>query len=399
MKKYILVGALLASQLTFADQLPVSWNNDSDIVEDSALTNFENTFDTHSQLASNLVEKDATAKKWEMFGYVTTFGVSGAGKIGLLASSGAAAVEVYWRKKPVAAPIVTKTALAASTPEDVTGDDVVITTNEDIDQNVDEVLSVVKTRKEVRVTDGLRAQIRNEIQNLKNTSLAIEAMEASPGFNPNWFVKMLRLDLFISAEGALTPAVVGGAEIGVRVFWTRTVKKTQPLANKMNLALSKNRFADAISNILVSLDSVNIDEHTKEAVKQGFVLDTIRLGLGVNATGQVVVGKGTGSAMMNVMLAKKPTPPAAKMNNLVAMDVQVEDENGQVLNISKEKFSKGLIKSFKMSEKIISKAARKQNRKFEPFLIWNIFTFTRGGSIGLVKVNGVGQVHLFFNKK
>jgi hypothetical protein len=99
------------------------------------------------------------------------------------------------------------------------------------------------------------------------------------------------------------------------------------------------------------------------------------------------------------MLAKKPTPPAAKMNNLVAMDVQVEDENGQVLNISKDKFSKGLIKSFKMSEKIISKAARKQNRKFEPFLIWNIFTFTRGGSIGLVKVNGVGQVHLFFNKK
>lgn len=399
MKKYILVGALLATQLTFADQLPASWNNDSDVVEDSALTNFENTFDTHSQLASNLVDKDASAKRWEMFGYVTTFGVSAAGKIGLLASSGAAAVEVYWRKKPVATPVITKSALVSSTPEDVTTDDVVIDTNDDVDQNVDEVLSVVKTRKEVRITESLRAQIRNEIQNLKNTSLAIEAIEASSAFNPRWFVKMLRLDLFISAEGALTPAVVGGAELGVRIFWTRTVKKAQPVSNKMNFALSQNRFADAISNILVSLDSVNIDEHTKEAVKQGFVLDTIRLGLGVNATGQVVVGKGTGFAMMNVMLAKKPTPAAIKMNNLVAKDVQVEDENGQVLNISKEKFSKGLIKSFKMSEKIISKAARKPNRKFEPFLIWNIFTFTRGGSIGLVKVNGVGQVHLFFNKK
>lgn len=399
MKKYILVGMLLASQFAFADQLPASWNNESDVVEDSALTNFENTFDTHSELASNLVEKDAVAKKWEMFGYVTSFGVSGSGKIGLLATSGAAAVEVYWRKKPVATPAVTKEALVSSTPEDATGYDIIISPSDDIDQNVEEVLAIIKTRKEIRITDGLRAQIRNEILNLKDTSSAIEVMEASPGFNPNWFVKMLRLDLFISADGALNPAVVAGAEIGVRVFWTRTVKKNPVVGNKMNVAFANNRFANAISNILISLDSVNIEEHTKEAIKQGFVLDTIRLGLGVNAAGQVVVGQGSGSAMMNVMLAKKPTPPAVKMNNLVAADLQVEDQDGKVWNVSKEKFSKGLIKSFKMSEKIISKAARKRNRKFEPFLIWNIFTFTRGGSVGLVKVNGVGQVHLFFNKK
>ena len=190
MKKYILVGALLVSQLTFADQLPVSWNNDSDVVEDSPLTNFENTFDTHSELASNLVEKDATAKKWEMFGYVTTFGVSGAGKIGLLASSGAAAVEVYWRKKPIAAPVAKINTFAETSSDEINGDDVVINDDANIDESVDEIISVIKTKKEIRITDQLRERIRNEVLKLKTVSESIDAMESMPNFNFNWYVKL-----------------------------------------------------------------------------------------------------------------------------------------------------------------------------------------------------------------
>lgn len=400
MKKIIFVAAILASQLTFADQLPASWNNDSEFVEESALTNFENTFDTHSEIAANLVEKDAGSKKWEMFGYVTTFGVSASGKIGLLASSGASAVEIYWRKKPVPNAVVNKVALASSSTEEITGEDVVVNEGANIDESVEEVLSVVKTRKEIRITDKLKDQIKNEILNLRNTSLAIEAMEASPGFNFNWFVKMLRLDLVISAEGALTtPAITVGAELGVRIFWTRTTKKNPVVNTNAVSKLEQNKFAAGISKILASLDSVNIDEYTQEAKKQGFSLETIRLGLGVTVSGDVVVGKGTGSAMMNVLLAKKPAPAVAVTRSQIAGDILVEGERGNVLSISNAKFTKGLIKSFKMSEKIISKAARKQNRKFEPYIIWNIFSFTRGGSVGLAKVNGVGQVHLFFNKK
>lgn len=400
MKKYILVSALLASQLAFADQLPASWNNESDAVGETALANFENTFDTHSEIAANLVEKGAGPKKWEMFGYVTTFGVSASGKIGLLASSGSSAVEIYWRKKPLPNPVVNKTALVSSTVDDITEGDVVINDSVSVDESVDEVLSVVKTRKEIRITDKLKDQIRNEISNLRNTSMAIEAMEASADFNFNWFVKMLRLDLVISGEGALTtPAITVGGELAIRIFWTRTTKKNPAVNTKAVGVLERGKFAVSIAKILAAVETVNIDQYTQEAKKQGFALETIRLGLGVSVSGDVVVGKGTGLAMMNVFFAKKPTPVVLAPRPQMAGDILVENEQGNVLGISNTKFSKGLIKSFKMSEKIVSKAARKTNRKFEPFIIWNIFAFTRGGSVGLAKVNGVGHVHLFFNKK
>ena len=175
-----------------------------------------------------------------------------------------------------------------------------------VEENVEQVMSVIKTRKSIRITDQLKNQVRVEINNLRNTSLAIEAMEASPEFNFNWFVKMLRLDLFVSAEGALTPAVTGGAELGVRIFWTRTVKKNPVVINKMVTTVAQNNFVNGITKILSTLSTVNIDENTQVARKQGFSLDTIRLGLGFNVSGQVVVGKGTGSAVMNVFFAKKP---------------------------------------------------------------------------------------------
>lgn len=400
MKKIILVAAILGSQLTFADQLPASWNNDSELIEESVLTNFENTFDTHSAIAANLVDKDAGSKKWEMFGYVTTFGVSASGKIGLLASSGSSAVEIYWRKKTVSSPVVNKAALVNSSVDDITEEDVVINDTVSVNESVEEVLSVVKTRKEIRITDKLKEQIRNEILNLRNTSMAIEAMEASPNFNFNWFVKMLRLDLVISGEGALTtPAITLGAELAVRIFWTRTTKKIPTVNTKSIAMLERGKFAESIANILAAVETVNIDQYTQEAKKQGFALKMIRLGLGMSVSGDVVVGKGTGLAMMNVFFVKKPTPVVVTAQPQIASDILVENEQGKVLSLSNAKFAKGLIKSFKMSEKIVSKTSRKTNRKFEPFMIWNIFAFTRGGSVGLAKVNAVGHVHLFFNKK
>jgi hypothetical protein len=149
---------------------------------------------------------------------------------------------------------------------------------------------------------------------------------------------------------------------------------------------------------MANLDNLDIASHTQVANRQGFQLKMIRIGLGMNATGDIVVGKGTGYAVLNVMFAKNPAPKVAHFNKIAPTNMLVEGADGTLINLSSHKFVKGMNKSFKISEKIILKATKKLNRKYEPFMIWNMYSFTRGSSIGLVKVNGIGQVHLFFMK-
>ena len=401
MKKIILLSLLLVTQLAFADQLPDSWINDSETAEEANLPNLESTFDVHSNMTSNLVEKDAGKKGWEMFGYVTTFGVSATGKIGLLASSGSAAVEIYWRKKPPVAAVVTtkKTfteALPTEIPAHITEGDVTINEDVNIDENVDEIISFIKTKKEIKITNKLRTQLKNEVLKLKDTSNAIEAMERSPDFN--WYVKMIRLDLAVGAQGIVPTNITVGGELAIKIFWTRAEHKKQNFAAQAKVVNVTNPFAKTISNFMANLDNLDIASHTQVANRQGFQLKMIRIGLGMNATGDIVVGKGTGYAVLNVMFAKNPAPKVAHFNKIAPTNMLVEGADGALINLSSHKFVKGMNKSFKISEKIILKATKKLNRKYEPFMIWNMYSFTRGSSIGLVKVNGIGQVHLFFMK-
>jgi hypothetical protein len=398
MKKNFIFLLLLVTQLAFADQLPDSWVNDSDTAEEANLPNIENTFDTHSEMASNLVEKDAGKKGWEMFGYVTTFGVSASGKIGLLASSGTAAVEIYWRKKTPATIVPKVKTFSEALPLDVNDGDAVISEDYNIDENVDEIMSVIKTKKEIKITEKLRIQIKNEVLKLKNTSDSIEAMERSPNFNFNWYVKMIRLDLSLNAEGVVHNSLSVGGDLSLKIFWTRTEKKNQFLANVTNGEMIKSPFAKVISNFMANLENLNIADRTQEAKKQGFELKMIRVGLGVSVSGNIVIGKGAGSVLLNVVFAKKPTPKVAHLSSVVPQNILVEDTDGSLIDLTNKKFIKGMNKSFKISEKIISKATKKPNRKYEPYIIWNMYSFTRGSSIGLAKINGIGQLHLFFMK-
>jgi hypothetical protein len=403
MKKIIILSLLLVTHLAFADQLPDSWINESETAEEANLPNLENTLDAHSDMTSNLVEKDAGKKGWEMFGYVTTFGVSASGKIGLLASSGSAAVEIYWRKKPPVTPVVTTLKTFTETPSaeipaDITEGDVAINEEANIDENVDEVVSFIKTKKEIKITEKLRTQIKKELLKLKNTTNAIEAMERSPNFNFNWYVKMIRLDLAIGAQGIVPTNITVGGELSIKIFWTRTEHKKQFFGSQAKLVDVSNPFAKTISNFMANLDNLDIASHTRVAAKQGFQLKMIRLGLGMNASGNIVVGTGTGTAVLNVMFAKKQTSKVAHFSNVVPTNMLVENADGSFIDLTSKKFVKGMNKSFKISEKIILKATKKLNRKYEPFMIWNMYSFTRGSSIGLVKVNGIGQLHLFFMK-
>ena len=96
---------------------------------------------------------------------------------------------------------------------------------------------------------------------------------------------MLRLDIGISAEGTAVTPVTAGAELVVRIFWTRTTKKIQTPSNHLALSVDNGRFTDTIQSFLQNLEAVNIEEHSKKAINQGFSLSQIRVGLGVNAVG------------------------------------------------------------------------------------------------------------------
>jgi len=399
---FILSTSLAISAADIPKGLFGTQGTESDAITDSTIDSIENSvndiFDVNQKVFQEAQKNQSQNKSlfgWGPYGYVTTLGVTTAGKLGLVGLKGLAAVEVYWRKKAASNNKAVEEnndySQAGAYEGFLTGDQ-----DAEVEAQVQSALVAVKGSGRVQNLDKAEAGIRTY---LKSFSKMASEIQNSPRNFGHWYLDAMRIDLSVAASGNVTPVISVGGGVLVRIFWHGVRAKATTPAPVVT-EVPNNHLARFIADMALLADSLPVD---KEIAKTGLGLKAIRIGVGVTAGGKIAIVGANGGLVFNIFLAHNPKYHSANGKEMAAPaagEILVSHENNgetQITPVNMTKMRKGLIRAMKLSRPFLKKAS-KPNLKFEPFMMWNIFALNASGGVGLVTLGGTAQLQLIFKK-
>jgi hypothetical protein len=271
-----------------------------------------------------------------------------------------------------------------------------------------------RIEKSANVKAELRKNLRQHLRKFRDLTSGIE--EAPTDLS--WYVGKVRFDLEISATGRVKFGSVGG-DVKIRLEWFHVQKKSTvlvPRANPQNQNQNQSlrELAQAISEDLTAAG-------TRSSVPT-FKTTYVYLALGMTASGNVGVAKGSASAVGTIyfMPAEKPArqrlfAPQAKMSQaswyIIDSDSRslryaknqgietvsamgLTGDNTTLFKANRQVFREGLRKAMRISDFFADRAAQAQDSEWEIFKLRPTFALSVSGGLSLVTLTGTATVQI-----
>jgi hypothetical protein len=341
-------------------------------------------------------------------------GGEASGEIGFMGLEGEAALELIWKRTKSAVTRL-KTDYLARKPTPLL--ETSFSEMDSAEDSADLTLSPEMSEREIETevqsiveSLGQDARIKNLprvraglLKQIRQVAPVVSALARSPNdwrFKPYKF----QVELFIQAEGRVTPIVAVGAITRVRLEWPLNfpVKKEeahtrpQPALTGLNVLVQE---MDRLAQLREARGS--------ESEKEAFKLFGFKAGVGLGAELELGVAELSGHAMGSVFFRYQRDLPRAPLVLLPAQNplARVGDE-GTVQWIPHDRLARGMQRVFEMTDAITARAARHErkarekgkNREFELSAVEVELELSANGNLVLAGVSKKTAVELFFTR-
>lgn len=444
-KNILLAFTMFFSLQAFTATVPHSWISDSAdifIEKSDEMAELEKSYDNILETKSDMVEdiikgKPDPKRRWFLQSIATQLTIEKKGTIGVLGMKGETSVALIWQRTPDSIKKLqqkyygTSSAVAEKSLEDETASSEAVkitseTTKTEMENQLEPIVEAAFVAGKVKKKSVLREKLLSKLSEYQDL---LKDLDHTPNFTP-WWVYKFQFDLNITAEGAVHPVVNVGTEVRVRVEWYRISRNVT--LDKADKEPSENaKFLMAMASDFSAMDELALGANNQKR----FALDTIKVGVGLQAKGKIVVasvkGKVFGSIFfkreqvanksLEFMPALSDTFPVmgeastenlkyAKDNNITVDSIDKsfgDDVRERIFNASRDKFRKGLKKAVKMAKFWSKGALRREERRMsqgkEVHFNLNVIEIELelylGGGIGAATVEGIAELELFMVRK
>lgn len=445
LKNIFLALSLIFSLQAFSAKVPASWLTSGDIEDKSddmaeLEKSYDNILDTKAELIEEAAKgKSDTKRRWYLQSIATELAIEQKGTLGVLGLEGETAVELIWQRTPESIKKLQQKYYGASSlvaeksleDEIAPNGEILKITSEtakiDIERQIEPIAEAAFRAGKVKNKNLLRKNLLNKVVEYQNM---LSELDNSPNYTPWWAYKF-QFELNVSAEGSVLPYLVVGTEVRVKLEWYRIRKKTQGL-EKSDKPLSKNNaFLMAMAKDFESMDELALGRNNEKH----YVLDTIKVGIGVGVEGEIFVAKVKGSVIGSVFFKREkisdkmsqelPRLPdtfpvldnnskenfalAKESNTQMGTDKSLLGDRirGTLFEASRERFRKGLKKAVKMAKFWSRGAIKRQERRiaegkevnFDLNAIEIELELALNGGIRAVELEGIAVLQIFLVKK
>ncbi|MBI2602360.1 MAG: hypothetical protein HYW48_04825 [Deltaproteobacteria bacterium] len=412
---------------------------------DHDTTSLERAIGTVLESNSAALDRVEEKGKWQLTNMRTSLAIGSSGTVGILMLEGESAVHLNWRRRPKEQ-VPESTNLGSNrTSTDVANTTMTAASENDTKNEAEgEPLETINMRAGMAEEDILRAiepsvrsslatgRIHNEKnfrENLSRTakvfSELIQDIDDSV-YDLNWYVSGFRLDLIVSASGAVLPWMKVGGDVRLRFIWDR-IKRIGSAAHPVSQTPPKSGMKKFIYRIAEDLSLASEDA----LEGSGFRPDFMRVGVGFSVDGNIYVVKSGLEATFSLFFtrSKKPLKPrheraidhkdeyielaSGELENELAyarrhkINYEKVDDNGRGLyqpihrvmyKIKRSHFRKGLEKSFRIARFFINQVNRHSQKHWEVSRVETICEMSLTGIFGLSPLTGIATTRLDFVK-
>ncbi len=343
-------------------------------------------------------------RKWSLEAIRLGLGISVKGLVGLVSLSGKSSTLLTWTRKGSSIPDRGDKSIKIN----------VSSSSEEVTKQLVEESSFA--------LNELNAQAKkNALNKLKNKTAQMQKiyLELLNGYDGGeWFIDTLRYDLSFDAEGNILPFMSLKGEVKLRLEFF-SIKTNHSYSNKTNFLGPTAKFA----RLLLKDARYALSSQTLKSIeKMGYEFKVLRIGIGMGISGDITVASLGAESMAQIYLKKtqtnknqitdiadEPLPYLAQSNELRENfarknNIKFDDLNEKGLSskkvyyITRKKFRKGLMKALRVGKFFTNLAKEQSTKRWHLGLIENEFELSIGGTLSLVKINGVGIVRFVFKK-
>lgn len=351
-----------------------------------------------------LPKSNVDSKNWKLDSVVFSLGLTAKGSFGLLSWGGTQVLEIFWQKNPYNNRLDKKSAEKENPRTfQLSGEETKEQAEKKVLSLVSNVLSAKGTKLTPQDTEELKKKTWEFVQ-------LVNGLKSSSSRKlKNWNVDTLRWDFGIGLDASLGGAVLVkvGGDIRLGLEWK--VKKTSTPSTEV----ATPGYAQSMANMISSMDYLLEHRDLKKIKEEGFELGAIRLGVALNASGSVGIGKLSGGSTIYVILKPAEDERFVTMDTAAHIPLIVEEEEAsekkgifQRLREKKVKYlrarrvKKSFKKSLRMARKVAKNIVRKNERRQRtPWRVSRFrlsYVFSLGGDIGLATVNASPSFRLDF---
>jgi hypothetical protein len=439
----LLVFTMFFSFQALTATVPHSWISDSadlSIEKSDEMAELEKSYDNILETKSDMIEdiikgKPDPKRKWFLQSIATQLTIEKKGTLGVLGMKGETSVALIWQRTPESIKKLqekyygTSSAVAEKSLEDeiVSNDESVKITSEttksEMEKQIEPIVEAAFVAGKVKKKGVLREKLLSKLTEYQDL---LKDLDHAPNFTP-WWVYKFQFDLNITAEGAVHPLVSVGTEVRVRVEWYRISRNVS--VDKSSKEPSENaKFLMAMASDFSAMDELALGANNQKR----FALDTIKVGIGLQAKGKIVVAKVKGKVFGSIFfkrekISDKSLAPAinlpetfpvldeaseqnlnyARENNIRVDSIDKSGFSETIFNASRDKFRKGLKKAVKMAKFWSKGAIKREERRMaqgkEVHFNLNVIEIELelylGGGIGVATVDGIAELELFMVRK
>lgn len=400
--KLLIVGLLCFSQSYASVKLANDWVDpaaNADTTSEIADA-FNTVLDAQGEALDRMVEtKSGNKSSKGLFGYemkemFTDFSVTQSGLFGLSAMTAQEGVEVKWMK------LSSRPNPATETPPDFVVEESV--TQKDLDGLSDSIVNVVNSTGKVK-SHNLKEKVSEAL-----SQVYAQVKDINVSSHERWKLRCLRLDLNVSANGAVWFITRAGVAVRVRMEWK--LKDVPLTVAKIASANENTKFvAKVLEELNEALTKVNIAGLEPQKVYIGVGTQQARNFIGlwkysaglIGWLGFIPVKLGPLNKSVGLHLAKMPL----EMKNEDFSFGGEEDEPVQKMmwpfhrkKISQASFQMGLTKSLQTAAFFAAHADKKRSTHWALTDIRTVNQITHTGFFGLANTNVQGNLEIDFKR-
>ncbi len=299
-------------------------------------------------------------RPWYLQSIKAELGVEAEGEIGFLGAEGEAAIELIWtrtrssvqrlqKKKYGAKPGSQFAELAAwdGTDAEAVPADLTLSSQSsvsEIESEMTRLASQVSAHAKLENSSQLRSSLLKHVLQSREMILAL----SDTPDEWNWRPYKFQLQLFVQAEGHVSPIAVAGAVTRVRIEWNLVPRKGSGAQG------GSSKLA-GLSGLVRALDRLAAHNEDSQRLYQ---LQALKIGIGMGGELELGLAEAKGSFLGSVFLRreKKPTP-----QSFVVAPESVQLSGGS--EIPYEKLQQGLGRVLRITDAITSKAELHELRR------------------------------------
>jgi hypothetical protein len=345
------------------------------------VSTFNEIIDGQGTALDKISEKENTSHGFKFTDMITDIGISKSGILGLSALKSSNSMELRWKRKVVAAPLVENTEMIVPAETD----------SDDLDHLSDTIASLVEKSGKVNNTQNIRPQIKNALSQVNEQIAAIQVTALN-----GWKFSAVRLDLNFSASGSVSFIATAGAALRVRLEWQ---VKNKPLTSGVAL----NEQTKTVTKILADLNTAG-----KRVLIPGFEIKRLMLGFGSSIKKKFGLWKYSAGFTGAMIFVPVPVPPSLTSVPAEVVDTKIDINGFEEEVVSADKlrfpwrrqysvpvdFSKGLEQSIRMATNFVEHANKANFKHWYISDIRTINDISKTGIFGFADVTAKGLLEI-----